>query len=210
MDKNKISKKTFSIALTGGIGSGKSVVGGIFSELGITVIDSDYIVHELLLPSSEYFEQIAKHFGPSVVNSDNTLNRTKIGDIVFSSIEEKKWLEHLLHPQAYKRMWEIAEQSTSPYCVMLIPLLFETARNVDFDRVLVIDAPEALQIARVQERANYDENKIRLIMSHQHSRDQRLAKADDVIINDGALKELRENVLALHKKYLKLAAEGNA
>lgn len=196
----------FTVALTGGMGSGKSLVGGMFCELGVCVADSDHIVHTLLAPDTPFFDAIKEHFGDAVINPDNTLSRKKLADIIFASVEEKTWLEQLLHPEVYKQLKDIAKDSTAPYCMMLIPLLFESGHDQDFDRILVVDAPETLQIARARQRDNADEKTIRTILSHQLPREARLAQADDVISNEDDLASLREQVVALHEKYLVMAS----
>jgi dephospho-CoA kinase len=201
----KISSRPFSIALTGGIGSGKSTVGAIFKELGAYVMDSDHIVHTLLGPDSSLVEPIKKYFGKEVITDNNAINRKILGDIVFQSEEKRKWLEKLIHPRVYRRMWDLTERHKAPYYIMLIPLLFESHHENEFDRILTVDIPETLQIERVKQRSDYDEAKIRRVMAAQISRDERLIKSDDIIDNSGDMDDLKKQAKILHEKYLILA-----
>ena len=192
------------IALTGGIGSGKSTVAKLFADLGAPVIDADQIAHEIAVPGTLTLQTIAQHFGQSVLQKDGTLNRTKLADVVFQNKSERLWLEQLLHPVIQKEMLKKLIKINAPYCILVIPLLVET-KNVHFhDRVLVVDAPENLQIERVQSRNKLSLEQIKAILQSQASRDERLAMADDMIKNDASLEVLAKAVKALHEKYLTL------
>lgn len=200
MEKN--STRPFTVAVTGGVGSGKSRVGEIFKTLGICVLDADHIVHELLGPNSPFSEMIRLRFGNTFIQSDNSINRTLLGDRIFQSSTDRQWLESLLHPQVYACLWEKASQCSTPYCVMLIPLLFESGYEKEFDRILVIDTSSENQYQRLQQRPGYSTEKIQRIIAAQIPAKERLIKADDVIENNGDLKTLEAQVLSLHHKYL--------
>jgi dephospho-CoA kinase len=191
------------IGLTGGIGSGKSTVSELFSALGITVIDSDIISHQLTEPGSPLTQEIVAHFGEGVIQ-DGKLNRAALRRIIFENPEEKKWLETLLHPAIIHHMIEAAQKSKSPYCIFAIPLLIEGDFQHLVDRIVVVDAPVELQIARTEARDKKSEAEIRAIINAQSSRAEKLAAADDIIINEGSFDKLKQAVLQLHAKYLAL------
>ncbi len=193
------------VGLTGGIGSGKSTVAKIFENLGIIVIDADQIAHEIVLPNTLELKNIVDKFGTEILRSDGSLNRMLLRKKVFSDPEAKKWLENLLHPIIIKTMIERAQKADSPYCVLVIPLLFETLPIPIIDRVLVVNAPEALQKERVKQRDRQSEEEIQAIIDYQVSQTERLEKADDVIDNFKTCATLEIEVLKLHQRYLKLS-----
>lgn len=189
------------IAVTGGIGSGKSTVTRLFSELGITIIDTDVIARELVIPNQFAYHEIVQHFGKELLQDNQEIDRKKLRHIIFSNLTEKTWLENLLHPLILQTAKEKIKQATSSYVLLVIPLLCESKFNWDYDRVLVVDCPEHLQIQRVIARDHIDETLAKKMLSSQCSRQQRLALADDVIINEGDLEELKIAVLDLDKTY---------
>lgn len=190
------------IGITGGIGSGKSTAAEYFAELGIEIIDADKIAHELTAINTPCANKIIMHFGNKVLNKDGTLNRKYLRKIIYQDPKQKKWLEGLLHPIIYAQMRTRIKKVKSPYCVLVIPLLFEThAKNI-VDRVLVIDSPEELQIERTLKREQISKTELKKIFSAQISRTKRLAQADDIIYNDKSLHSLKRQVQKLHKKYL--------
>ncbi len=190
------------IGITGGIGSGKSTAAKYFAELGIEIIDADKIAHELTAINTPCANKIITHFGNKVLNKDGTLNRKYLRKIIYQDPKQKKWLEALLHPIIYAQMRARIKKVKSPYCVLIIPLLFEThAKNI-VDRVLVIDSPEELQIERTLKREQISETELKKIFSAQISRTKRLAQADDIIYNDKSLHSLKRQVQKLHEKYL--------
>lgn len=193
------------IAITGGIGSGKTTVANLFTDLGVPVIDADKIAHDITQPQSTAFTKIVAHFGKTILKPNGKLDRHKIREIVFHDAQEKQWLERLLHPIILKTMQTEIQRINAPYCILVIPLLLETKHVDVVDRVLVVDAPQALQMQRTQQRSPVDEKTIRAIMQVQCSRTERLAMADDIIVNDGAITALQDTVNALHAKYLELA-----
>jgi dephospho-CoA kinase len=199
----------FKVALTGGIASGKSRVADIFEALGVTVIDSDAVAREVVAPGSEGLLAIVQRFGPSVLTEDGQLDRRALREIVFADPSARGDLEALTHPRIRARMGALNRQAHGPYLINAIPLLAETGGRRDFDRVLVVDCPEDLQITRVMTRDRIDETAARAVLAAQASRAARLALADDVIVNDGDLESLRKAVGALHERYLDLARAGS-
>lgn len=193
------------IGLTGGIGSGKSTVENMFADLGIDVIDADEIALEVCEPGEPGFQAIAEHFGANVLQPNGQIDRLKLRHIVFENEAERRWLETTLHPMIREIMYYRADDATSPYCILSIPLLTESNNFEYINRVLVIDAPEELQIARSCIRDKTDIEHIKKIIQAQNSRDERLSYADDVIVNDQDLDALRHEVDALHQCYLKIA-----
>lgn len=191
------------IGLTGGIGCGKSTVAKYFAELGITVIDADAISRLLTVPGSEVHNKIVDKFGTEVLKPNGELNRRYLRDQIFQNAEAKQWLESLLHPIILQEMLTQADAAKSPYCVLVIPLLLECDLQDIVDLVLVVDAPEDMQIQRGMERDKITKTEVEAIMATQVSRKQRLAAADDVIVNNGSASELKAHVNKLHEKYSK-------
>lgn len=193
------------IGLTGGIGSGKSTVAAIFRELGVPVIDADEIGHELTRPGTATTAEILRLFGPAIQDRQGGLDRARLRRLVFSDPEKRRQLEALLHPRILSEMLRRAADLDAPYCILSIPLLLESGQQAVVDRVLVVDAPEILQKQRTMQRDGMSSIEVEAILSAQCPRQQRLAAADDVIVNDGNLDDLRKQVEALHRKYLALA-----
>jgi dephospho-CoA kinase len=190
------------VGLTGGIGSGKSAAADEFARLGATVVDTDAIAHELTEEGGGAVPQIERLFGKEFVR-DGRMDRSRMRQRVFGDASAKEALESLLHPLIREESKRRIAAATGPYVVHVVPLLVESPdyrRRVD--RVLVVDAPEEIRIARVRERSGLAEDEVRAIMRTQASRDTRLAAADDVIDNAGPLEALRKQVAALHEKYL--------
>jgi len=193
------------VGLTGGIGSGKSEVGRRFQELGVTVVDADEVAREVVEPGQPALAQVVGHFGPGILSSDHTLNRRKLREIVFAQPGEREWLEALLHPLINAEIQNQLAQATSPYALLMSPLLLETGQDEWMDRVLVVDAPEAEQLARVSRRDGVDGGQIEAIMTRQMARQERLARADDVIENHLGLDDLLPQVHKLDELYRALA-----
>ncbi len=194
------------IGLTGGIGSGKSTVANYFAELGVPIIDADEIAREITILSQIAFKKIVAHFGKQVLSGENSLNRSRLQRLIFKYPQERQWLENLLHPLIILKMKEKLEEINSPYCILVIPLLERTKHSINFiDRILVVDVPVFLQIQRTKIRDHLSDKQIKLILESQSSREERLAIANDVIVNDKTLPELGEAVFQLHAQYLKLA-----
>jgi dephospho-CoA kinase len=190
------------VGLTGGIGSGKSAAADEFGKLGATVVDTDAIAHELTQKGGAAVPQVEKIFGSAFI-ADGAMDRKKMREHVFADPAAKRALEQLLHPLIRQESGRRIAAAKSRYVVHVVPLLIESPdyrRRVN--RVLVVDAPEETQVARVRERSRLSEDEVRAIMRAQVSRAERLAAADDVIDNSGSRDELRKQVAALHQKYL--------
>lgn len=196
----------FVVGLTGGIGSGKSSVAGMFEGLGVPVIDSDQVARELSSPGRPEYERIVAEFGPEILAADDRIDRRRLGEIVFADPSRRRALERILHPAIKRVMDQRAEQMDAPYCLLEIPLLVETGRWRDMDRVLVVEADEAVRTARLQERGLPD-SRIRRIIATQASAGERRAVADDVIDNNSGTGALKQQVERLHRLYLALAKQ---
>jgi len=196
----------YRVALTGGIGSGKSSASALFAGLGVAVIDADTISHALTAPGGEALPEITAAFGAELLDADGVLDRAALRRRVFGDTAARRRLEGILHPRIRARMFADAEAAGGPYAILAIPLLFETGQTDLAGRVLVVDLPEQQQIERVAARSGLDEEQIRRIMASQASRERRLAGADDVIDNSGPAQALEPQVEQLHRRYLGLAA----
>jgi dephospho-CoA kinase len=193
------------VGLTGGIGSGKSAAADEFARLGASVVDTDAIAHALTQQGGAAVPEIAKRFGKQFV-LDGAMDRQKMRDHVFADPAAKRALEALLHPMIREESARLIAAARAPYVMHVVPLLIESPdyrRRVN--RVLVVDAPEEVQVARVRARSNLPEAEVRAIMRTQVTRAARLAAADDVIDNAGSRDALRNQVAALHQKYLQFA-----
>lgn len=197
---------TFVVGLTGGIGCGKSSTSQIFSDLGIDVIDTDVISRELTQSGGSAIRVIQNTFGDAFITTDGALDRNKMRNLIFSRSDARLKLERILHPLILEETVLQVKQSQSPYSIIVIPLLFETN---DYDnivrRTLVVDCDEQQQLLRTMARNHLSEQKVRAIMATQFSRQARLQKADDIIINNQDIDHLRMQVLQLHHKYLMLS-----
>ena len=195
------------VGLTGGVGSGKSTVADLFAELGVPVIDTDVIAHQLTAPGSVVLEAIRLAFGESVMQPDGTLDRAALRRRVFADAGDRRRLEAILHPRIREVVGQSLAALTAPYALVVIPLLVETGGYDDvLDRVLLVDCPEDLQIARVMARSGLAEDEARAILSAQAGRAERFAAANDVVVNAASAAGLRPQVAALHQRYLGLAA----
>ena len=194
------------IALTGGVGSGKSSVAALLVGLGVPVIDADEISHELTAPGGEVLDLITEVFGVGYVDAEGRLDRAAMRALVFSDPPARERLESILHPRIRAEMKRRLEQIAAPYAVLEIPLLFETGQTDLADRILVVDLPETEQIRRVQARSGLAVAEIRRIIANQSPRAVRLEGADDIIDNSGDSKLLADQVSRLHHRYLELAA----
>lgn len=198
---------TFVVGLTGGIGSGKSAAADEFARLGAALVDTDAIARELTEPGGAALPHIKTLFGEAFVAPSGAMDRRRMREHVFSDPAAKRALEELLHPMIRAEGERRIAQAAAPYVVYVVPLLIESGSyRTRVDRVLVVDAPPALQLARVRARSGLAEAEVRAIMANQLSPAARLAAADDVIDNGGTIEALRAQVAALHAKYLKLAA----
>ena len=190
------------IGLTGGIGSGKTAVSDTFKSLGIDIVDADVTSRLVVEKGQPALDDIQAHFGDGILDSENNLDRAKLREIIFKNPQERVWLEKLLHPKIAKHIKDQLENSDSPYCILVSPLLLETEQKSYCSFVLVVDVPEESQIARTAKRDGVSEEQVKNIISAQIDREKRIEQADEIIINDGSMEELKEKVVVLHTKYL--------
>ena len=195
--------RQFAVGLTGGIGSGKSTVAELFAARGASVIDTDLIAHQLTASGGAAMPDLLAAFGPSCVGADGSLDRAAMRALVFSDPDAKKRLEAILHPAIRAASIAAARIATGSYVMYVVPLLFESgAWRERVTRIVAVDCPEALQVARVMARSHLSEEQVRAIMATQVSRQARLDGADDVIVNDGEAALLAPQVDRLHAEYL--------
>tara|TARA_B100000475_G_scaffold63178_1_gene44632 strand:- start:2880 stop:3473 length:594 start_codon:yes stop_codon:yes gene_type:complete len=192
------------IGLTGGIGSGKSAAGIEFEKLGITVIDADEIAQKASLKNSKAYKEIVEYFGASILDNSQNIDRRKLRNIVFNNDEQKKKLEQILHPAIREDISFAISNSKSPYTIIMVPLIYETNSKDNYNRILVIDCDEDIQISRAVTRDGASEEDIKKIINSQATKQERLSIADDVISNNSSIEKLSEKVLHLHKNYLEL------
>lgn len=193
--------------MTGGIGSGKSTVCRLFAGLGVPVIDTDAIAHELVSPGQNALTQLAAAFGAEILDQHGRLDRTVLRERVFRDEAMRKRLEAILHPLIRERMQQQLKTLDAPYAILAIPLLVEKGWQGEVDRILVVDADEKQQLQRTVERDHVSAETVRLIMNTQVSRTQRLHAADDIINNNADLDSLTSQVAELHRRYVQLAAD---
>ena len=193
------------IGLTGGIGCGKSTVAEIFGQFGTPVIDADEIAHRLVAVGQPALAQIQQKFGADALNPDGSLNRGLLRELIFSDGKQKQKLESILHPLVYQSIQAEVKQLDAAYCIICIPLLFETNMAHLVDRVLVVDCSIETQIERLQKRDNMTVERIQSIIDSQVSRDFRKAHANDLIDNSETNDRLAEAVKKLHNFYLSLS-----
>ena len=194
----------FTVGVTGGIGSGKSAVADYFASQGICIVDADIVARVVVEPGTKALTAIAERFGNDIL-INGQLDRGRLRTIIFAAADERKWLENLLHPLIEQQIIEQLGQATSRYAVLVSPLMLETGQQALVDRVLVVDVPEPIQIERTMTRDQMTEEQTRQILNSQISREQRLAKAHDVVDNSGSLTQLHQYLEPLHQRYLRLA-----
>lgn len=199
----------FVVAVTGGVASGKSEATREFERLGITVVDADVAARAVVEPGQPALAAVVGRFGADVLSPDGRLDRAAMRRRVFSDPDARAALESLLHPPIRAWLHETCDAATGPYAVVAIPLLAEGGGRAAYPwlgRILVVDVPEAVQLARLQARDGVDATLAARMVAAQATRAQRLAMADDVIVNDGPLADLQAAVRRLHIRYLALAA----
>lgn len=195
----------FIVGLTGGIGSGKTVASDRFEELGVKVVDADIASRVVVENGQPALHSIEGKFGSDVISDDGSLNRAKLREIIFKDNEAKSWLEALLHPLIAKHISDEISRATSKYAVLVSPLLFETSQFEMCNRTLLIDVSKEAQILRTAARDNVSKSQVEKIISSQMDRDQKIKKADDVIVNDGEINDLISKIDDIHQKYIEIA-----
>ena len=206
-----MSDTPFIVGLTGGIGSGKSAAADLLAARGALVVDTDQIAHQLTAPGGAAMEPIREAFGNGVVAADGALNRPAMRALAFEDPDARKRLEAILHPMIRAESERQCRAATTPYVVLVVPLLIESGTYRErVRRLCVVDCPEDVQVQRVMQRSGLEERQVRAIMAAQASRAERLAAADDVIDNSAGYAELAVQVERLHGAYLRLASEGGA
>jgi len=195
----------YTLGITGGIASGKSVVADYFAEYGITIVDADIAARIVVEPGTPALKKIAAHFGSHLIGSNAKLDRAGLRKIVFENDAERKWVEELLHPLINDEIVMQLAAAESAYAILVSPLLLESNQTNLVDRILLVEASEQLQISRAMTRDTAREAQIKAILASQMSPEERRSLADDIINNESDLDSLKKQVHALHTKYLNLA-----
>lgn len=196
--------KPWILGLTGGIGSGKSAVAQCFVDQGVHLVDADHAARWVVEPGRPALDKIIEHFGPAVLQADGQLDRAALRARVFANADERRWLEALLHPLIGQEITQFLARAESPYAILVSPLLIESGQHRLAQRVLVVDAPEELQVQRTMQRDQTSAEQVQAILKAQASREERLRHANDVLVNDRDLNWLRGEVERLHNFYLSL------
>lgn len=197
----------YTVALTGGIGSGKSTVANAFSRLGVAIVDADLIARQVVEPRTAALHAITDRFGDEICLPDGTLNRRMLREKIFADPTDKAWLNGLLHPLISQRTRDELVQTTSPYALWVVPLLVENKLNYHANRVLVIDVTPQMQLSRTVLRDNVTQELASKMLTAQATRAERLAVADDVIDNNGTPEHIISEVARLHQQYLRFATQ---
>ena len=190
------------VGLTGGIGSGKSVAGDFFIELGIDVIDADHVSKNILDDNESAKKLFLEHFGEKFIDKNNNVDRALLRDEIFKNEDKKEALESIIHPLVREEIFNIIENSNSVYKIIMVPLIYETNSQDFYDKIVVVDCKEENQIIRASKRDNKTKNDIINIMKNQASSDERMSIADEVIKNDSSLDDLKKQVIKVHQKLL--------
>jgi len=196
------------IGLTGGIGSGKSAAAELFKDIGVDLIDADDLARDSLNINSEGYKLFIEQFGDKYLDRNNNINRELIRKIIFNDPVAKLKLENIIHPIVRSGIQAFITDSKSDYCIIVVPLIFETNSSTLYDRILVIDCDVEIQILRTSKRDNQAKSDIQNIVNKQATREQRLSIADEVILNNGSLDLLKSEVLKMHNKYMEIVKNG--
>ena len=196
------------IGLTGGIGSGKSAAAEIFKDIGIDVIDADDLARDSLNTNSKGYELFINEFGEKYLDVNKDINRELLRKDIFNNPVIKIKLENIIHPLVRSSIKAFVNSSKSDYCIIVVPLIFETSSSELYNRILVIDCDVSIQIERASKRDNQTTTQIENILDKQATREERISIADEVILNNGSIEYLRESVLNMHKKYMEIVKNG--
>jgi len=199
-------KSNLYIGLSGGIASGKTIVSDEFSSLGADIIDTDIIARELIFPSSKTLNEIVSVFGENVLQDDGNLNRKLMRQIIFSEKDKKITLEKIMHPKIHNKVKLKIQSASGYYQIIVVPLLLQSPILDFIHRVLIIDCDEKIQINRLIKRDNISEELAKKMIENQSKREERLAIADDVILNEGRLEEIKHEVKKLNDFYIKISS----
>ena len=197
----------FTVALTGGIASGKTLISDEFARLGVPVIDTDIIAHEIVKPGQPALKEIENAFGSNIIDANGRLKRSDLRALIFSNSDARKQLESILHPRIRREAGKAISAVTTAYCVLVIPLLAERSAYPNVDRVLVVDVEPETQIYRLMTRDNCTRKQAAQALAAQANRVQRLNIADDILNNSGSLVQARDEVALLHEKYMQLTPQ---
>ncbi len=190
------------VGLTGGIGSGKSVVGNLFTELGIDVIDADHVSKNILDENKSAKKLFVEHFGNKFIDKNNNIDRALLRDEIFKDENKKEALESIIHPLVREEIFNFIKNSQSIYKIVMVPLIYETNSQDFYDKILVVECSEENQINRASKRDNKTNDDIMNIIKNQATSEQRRSIADEVINNDSSLNELKNQVIKIHQKFL--------
>jgi dephospho-CoA kinase len=202
-----VKKRPFVVVLTGGIASGKTSASNRFARLGVPVIDTDLIAREVVQAGRPALAAVVGQFGKGILDGRGELDRSKMRGLIFSDPVSRKKLESILHPAIAREVQLRLNAVETEYCILVVPLLAESGRYDDSDRVLVVDVDEPTQLQRLLTRDKISEKLATAMLKAQADRQQRLERADDVIANTGSLEELDAAVASLHEKYRRLASQ---
>lgn len=199
----------FVVGLTGGIGSGKTTVAQLFSELDVEIIDTDEIAHDIVQTGQPALKELSDAFEENILNEDGSLNRGLLRNIIFQDTKKRETVEHILHPLIRSKLMgqikETREENSARYIMLVIPLLVDNGDWMMIDRILVVDCEDETQVARVMDRDKQTRQQVIAVMDAQIDREERLLAADDIIDNNSEPELLEEAVLNLHREYLKIA-----
>lgn len=207
MSTNKLISDRLVVGLTGGIGSGKTIVADGLAKRGASIVDTDVIARELTAMNGAAIDAIRFAFGDDMIAANGAMDRAKMRALIFSDVKKKAQLESILHPMIYAEVARQVSSATGLYVVVVIPLLVETGRwsLSNLDRILVVDCDEEIQIQRVMKRDGYSAELVKTIMAQQASRAQRLAMATEIIGNQTNIEALNAEIDRLHQTYCRLA-----
>ena len=196
------------IGLTGGIGSGKSAAASVFKDLGIDLIDADDLARDSLNINSKGYKLFINEFGEKYLDENKDINRELLRKDIFNDPATKIKLENIIHPFVRSGIQDFINSSKSDYCIIVVPLIYETGSSKLYDRILVIDCDVDIQIERTFKRDNQNKSEIENIINKQATREERMSIADEVILNNGSTEHLKNSILNIHKKYMEILKNG--